>query len=145
MVGSIRAPRPTRKPIIAMKNKSKRIFTACIATSLVSIGQLWAGVTFTENFEDPTVTGYQQGTIPATGWVGANQGFGGNRHGLYNQDTGEFSTPYGEQSYRLNYTNSGLTTEEGIIGSFISSTQYTISFNTVLRTVDLVNTVQYSV
>ena len=101
--------------------------TAC----LLPLASVYGAVTFTEDFETPVVAGYAEGTGPDTGWVGSTQGFGATRHGLYNEEAEtEFSTPYGDQSYRLDFTNTGLTTEEGVIGTLNSSTAYSVSFYT---------------
>ena len=89
---------------------------------------------FSENFEDPVVSGYGgDGSNPAAHWAGASQGFGSNRRGLYNEDTGDFSTPDGAQAYRLWYSNSSLTTTTNL-GVLVADRKYTVSFRAGSRT-----------
>jgi hypothetical protein len=94
-----------------------------------------AGVVFSESFEAPVVSGFVTGTVPSGGkWIGANQGFGAGNRGLYNEavvwpTTPAYTTPYGAQAYYLNYTNSGLTTAEGVIGTLTADVTYTVTFN----------------
>ncbi len=94
-----------------------------------------AGIIFAESFESPVVEGYVDTTVPDTGWVGATQGYKATNRGLYNEgDESVFSTPYGEQAYLLNYTNSGLTTAVGTITEILAAGMtYTVSFSTAIR------------
>lgn len=88
-----------------------------------------AAVMFYESFESPVVAGYSQGTSPDNGnWVRSNVGFGSGSHGIINNDAAVYPTPYGNQSYAFRYTNSGLTTAEGVIGNIEAGVTYTISF-----------------
>lgn len=98
-----------------------------------------AQVIFWESFEAPGVTGFDGNTTPVSGWVGASQGFGATNRGLFNEtvawpDTPEFSTPFGDQAYLLNYSNSGLTTSQGAISGVLTQDEpYTVSFNVAVE------------
>ena len=85
------------------------------------------GVVFSEAFEDPVVIGYVQGSGPPAGWVASNNGFGSNRKGMINENSGDFTTPNGVQGYLLDYTNAGLTTDVGQIGPLVANVTYTLS------------------
>lgn len=80
-----------------------------------------AAVILSEDFEEPVVVGYDDKTAPAD-WTYATQGYGSNRCGLNND--GE-----GNQVFSFRYTNSGVTTKEGVIGALESDVTYTISFD----------------
>ena len=101
-----------------------------------------AGTIFYEGFESPVVEGYVQPSVPGAGWVGSTQGFNATRRGLYNEgDESTFSTPYGEQGYLLNYTNSGLTTDPNAITNRLTAgVTYTISFNAAVQVDDPAST-----
>ncbi|NNM28514.1 MAG: hypothetical protein HKO57_03275, partial [Akkermansiaceae bacterium] len=97
-----------------------------------------SGTLFTEGFEDPDVPGYSQNTVPYNvvpsnvTWVGATQGFGANRRGLTDKAGGDFSAPDpNQQAYAFRYTNSGLTTAQGVIGTLEEDTTYTVTFDVV--------------
>jgi len=108
-----------------------------VFVSSLSLGS--AQVVFSESFENPTVDGFDDNTVPTADWVGASRGFGASNRGLYNEivawpDTPYFSTPFGEQAYMLNYSNSGLTTSQGAIpGVLTQDVTYTISFNAAVE------------
>jgi hypothetical protein len=114
---------------------------ACATLLVVSLlpSAVRADVVFSESFETPVVTGFDDNTVPASGWVGATNGFGATNRGLINEfvnspATPPFSTPYGEQAYFINYTNSGLTTAQGATGETLTAeTTYTVSFNAAVR------------
>jgi methionine-rich copper-binding protein CopC len=90
-----------------------------------------SSVLFTENFEAPNVAAYSQGTSP-TGWVRANQGFNSSWHGLTDKAGGDFSAPDpNHQAYAFRYTNTGLTTAEGVIGTITADTTYEVSFDVI--------------
>ncbi|NNC87705.1 MAG: hypothetical protein HKN82_04505 [Akkermansiaceae bacterium] len=122
-----RHPLPTILPSMALA--ALALFTGPVSGEVV----------FSESFESPVVGGFAENTVPDTGWVGATQGFGATRRGLYNEAvawpvTPKFSTPYGEQAYLLNYTNSGLTTAQGTISSTLTAgAEYKISFNAAVQ------------
>jgi methionine-rich copper-binding protein CopC len=95
-----------------------------------------AEIIFAEHFESPEVSGFAANTVPDNGmWVGSAQGYGSDRRGLYNEavvwpDTPLFETPYGEQGYKLDYTNSGLTTAQGVLSEAVTEgVTYQVSFN----------------
>ena len=90
---------------------------------------------FSESFESPVVSGYAANTVPDTGWVGATQGHRANWRGLYNEGDGSvFTTAFGEQAYLLDYTNSGLTTDEATITDVLTAgVTYTLKFNVAVR------------
>lgn len=90
-------------------------------------------VLLTESFESPVVSGYANNTAPDNGnWIPSNSssGFGWDRRGMYNEDTGDFSTPFGDQAYGFWYNSqAGLTTSEGVIGPIVSNGSYLLKFN----------------
>ena len=98
-----------------------------------------AQVIYSESFETPVVSGFDDNTVPDTGWVGSAQGFGSSNRGLFNEivawpDTPKFTTPYGDQGYMLNYTNSGLTTAQNAIsGTLTQDVTYTVTFNAAVQ------------
>jgi hypothetical protein len=96
-------------------------------------------VVFSESFEAPVVTGFDDNTVPSGGkWIGTDQGFGSSNRGLYNHAvvwpaTPPFTTPYGDQAYYLSYTNSALTTAEGATGQTLTAdVVYQVAFNTAV-------------
>ena len=66
---------------------------AAIAALTLVIAPAGAEVIFSESFESPVVSGFDDNTAPATGWVGANQGFGATNRGLYNETVAWPATP----------------------------------------------------
>ncbi|WP_158279909.1 Ig-like domain-containing protein [Coraliomargarita sinensis] len=123
-----------------MKNKLRlRALTPCklgLILALASQSTLSAEVVFSESFESPVVDGFDDKTVPGNGnWVGATDGHGSTNRGLYNEsvewpNTPPFTTPYGDQAYYLNYTNSALTTAQGAISEVLTAdTSYTVTFN----------------
>ncbi len=87
---------------------------------------------FVEDFEFPVVSGYDEQPPTPAGWVSAAQGFGSGRHGLNNKDGGDFTAPAGnDQVICFRYTNSGITTGEGVIGPLIGDATYTVTFDVV--------------
>jgi len=109
------------------------ILAALTMAMLALAGPAQAAVIFSESFESPVVEGYAQGTAPDNGnWVKAAQGHKSNYHGLVNKDGGDFTAPAGnDQAYAFRYTNSGLTTAEGVIGVLEEGVTYTVSFDVV--------------
>jgi len=98
-----------------------------------------AGIVFTDDFETPDVGTSEpiHNGVPATTrirdtakWVGATQGYGATSNGLLDEAGGAFTDPVGEQAYGFRYTNSGVTTAEGVIGGFEAGT-YTVGFDVV--------------
>ena len=126
---------PTTAPTIQALNNGDVLtdtFTYTITDGTVATTTL-----LTEGFENPDVTltaptgDLGNGTIPA-GWVGATQGFGASRRGITDESTGDFNDPTtGEQAFAFRYTNSGLTTAEGTVGTLTAGATYTISFDVV--------------
>jgi beta-lactam-binding protein with PASTA domain len=101
---------------------------------VISLGRGATTILLAENFENPTTpTAYSQGTIPNNGkWVGANQGFNSTRHGITDKAGGDFSAANpNHQAYAFRYTNSGLTSSAGSIGSLEAEVTYTVSFDVV--------------
>lgn len=77
-------------------------------------------VLFFEDFESPVVVGYDQGTLPdANNWLGSNTGFGNDRKGLDEKSSGnwEDGVPGNLQSFNTQYTNSGICTDTGEVGT----------------------------
>jgi hypothetical protein len=109
---------------------------AALAALALATTPASADVVFSESFEAPVVSGFVTGSVPFNGnWIGATDGFGSGNRGLYNETvawpaTPAFTTPYGDQSYYLNYTNSGLTTSVGATGQTLTAdVTYTVTFN----------------
>ena len=91
-----------------------------------------AAIVFYEDFESPLVNGYAEGTTPPSKWVRGAQGYGGGSHGLDNKNGGDFNAPFGnDQAYAFRYTNSGLTTAEGVVCDLVGNVTYTVSFDVV--------------
>ena len=110
-----------------------------ITASLVlgMIGSASAAVVFSDDFETPDVTAAQSdgntsGAIDTNKWQKNTQGFGAGRQGTVDEAHGDFTDPVGEQAYAFRYTNSGITTKDGLIGNLTSGYTYTISFDVVL-------------
>lgn len=96
-----------------------------------------ATVVFTDDFETPDVTAAQSdgntsGAINTSNWVKANQGFGAGRQGTVDEAHGDFTDPVGEQAYAFRYTNSGITTAVGTVGSLATGQTITVTFDVVL-------------
>jgi hypothetical protein len=96
-----------------------------------------AAVVFSDDFESPDVTAAQSdgntsGAIDSSKWVQADTGYGSGRQGIVDEAHGDFTDPVGEQGYAFRYTNSGITTAEGLIGDLTSGVTYTVSFDVVL-------------
>jgi hypothetical protein len=114
----------------------KTIFYLLFLVLGAAAGSLSAATLFTEYFENPDVTGYAQGTAPSD-WIKATAGFGGNRHGLLDQDSGNFISPdtnNNQQVYAFRYTNSGLTSKPDRIGPLVDGITYSVSFDVVQDT-----------
>lgn len=121
--------------IFSHKNHSPLAFIASIIAAI----PVTAGVVFSESFEAPVVSGFDDNTVPSNGkWIGATAGFGATNRGLYNDNvawpaTPPFTTPFGTQAYFLNYTNSALTTAVGATGQTLTAgVPYKLSFNTAV-------------
>lgn len=96
-------------------------------------------VVFEDDFESPNVLlPYNLSNTSQTAssdWVRADQGFGASRNGIVDEaenSGNNFTDPVGEQAYAFRYTNSGVTTADGVIGTLIANTKYTVSFDVVL-------------
>jgi len=109
-----------------MKNSRTRtilgLAVVAVAAIVLTAASANADMVFSENFESPVVVGYDQYPPLPAGWVASNQGYGSNKSGLFNDGAGN-------QSYAFRYTNSGLTTAEGVIGDLTLGETYTISFD----------------
>jgi hypothetical protein len=89
-------------------------------------------VLFTETFESPVVSGFDPTPPEVPNWVGATTGFGAARMGLDEVSSTNWTSPSGSntQVYNCRYTNSGITTREGVIGSLdVNNVTYTVSFD----------------
>jgi hypothetical protein len=135
-------------------------YSAAIILALIS--PVYGAVVFFDDFESgsndaalvttagaysqtPDVTGaqsdgYTSGGINTTLWVKANQGFGATRQGLVDESHGDFTDPVGEQAYTFRYTNSGITTQSGLIGALVAGSTYTVTFDVVLDGHNAANT-----
>ena len=112
---------------------------ACAVGSMVTAN---AAIVFTDDFETPDVdasqsTGNTSGAIDTAKWVKASDGFGSNRQGTVDESAGAFTDPDGEQAYAFRYTNSGITTQDGMIGAYgtglwVTGAVITVTFDVVL-------------
>lgn len=116
----------------------KMTLTTLTTAALLTAGTTTqAAVIFSDDFESPDVTagqsdGNTSGAIDSTKWQRNTQGFGSNRQGTVDESHGDFTDPVGEQAYAFRYTNSGITTKDGLIGALTSGETYTVSFDVVL-------------
>lgn len=117
----------------------KKQLAALMMPAVLTAASANAATIFEEDFEAPynpdvnaaQSTGNTSGATP-TDWVRATQGFGASRNGLVDESSGQFTDPTGEQAHAFRYTNSGLTTKEGVIGSLTMGLTYTVSFDVVM-------------
>lgn len=115
----------------------KKRFATLLTPALLAASSANAALIFSDDFESPDVTAAQSdgntsGAIDTAKWVKANQGFGSTRQGTVDEAHGDFTDPVGEQAYAFRYTNSGITTLDGLIGALTPGTTYNISFDVVL-------------
>ncbi len=92
-------------------------------------------VVLIEGFEDPVVSGFLKKSMPSgSNWVGATNGYGSDNRGLINKDGGDFLSPdpNNHQGFAFRYTNSGITSAEGVIGSVVANAGYRVSFKVVM-------------
>ena len=68
---------------------------AAIATASLALSAIPASaeVIFSESFESGVVSGFDDNTVPDSGWVGAGNGFGATNRGLYNETVAWPATP----------------------------------------------------
>lgn len=108
-----------------------------VFTSLCAFGFMVtapAAILFTDSVESPTVTGLNSSAIPPN-WLESAQGFGSGDQGLANEDTLNFTTPYGDQALEAHFAqNAGWTTAEGVIGSLVTGVTYTLTLNVAAPT-----------
>ncbi|MDT8389968.1 MAG: tandem-95 repeat protein [Lentisphaeria bacterium] len=118
------------------------------ATLSITVEALSAGVVLHDNFEPgvnpyggttPDVASYTvantSGQANTALWVRAASGYGSSRNGLVDESENSglnFADPAGTQAYAFRYTNTGVTTVEGIIGALTSGTTITVSFDVVM-------------
>lgn len=110
--------------------KLKKLLTLLILLSNFSFG----AVTFTDDFESPDViTSYTVANTSGTAnskWVRSTTGFGATRNGIIDSSyEGTWTAPSGNQAYGFRYTNSGVTTSFGSIGSLQAGATITVSFD----------------
>lgn len=118
-------------------NTSPSLFTGILATALLGISSpAYSAVVFSESFESPVVSGFVDNTVPDNGnWIGSRGPYQATLRGLYNDDfawpdTADFTTPYGDQGYYLNYSTTSLTTSVGATGQTVTAdVSYTVTFN----------------
>lgn len=109
---------------------------AVTSSLLLGLPAAHATIVFSDDFESPDVTAAQSdgntsGAVPS-GWVGATSGFGSTRRGVVDEAHGDFTDPVGEQAFAFRYTNSGLTSDVGEIGSLSLGQTITVSFDVVM-------------
>lgn len=109
-----------------------------LLTAFVLSAAANAGLLLSEDFEAPIVVGFDDKTAPAD-WRYADQGYGSNKCGLNNDGAGN-------QVFSFRYTNSGVTTNEGVIGDLELGQTYTITFDVAadLDLTQLAYTVQFA-
>ncbi|MFT6792270.1 MAG: hypothetical protein ACJAR1_000249 [Rubritalea sp.] len=125
----------TQNNLSKTMNTLNKITKLALGLTLIA-GSANAAIVFTDDFESPDVTAIQSdgntsGAITTSQWVKATNGFGSNRQGTVDESHGDFTDPVGEQAYAFRYTNSGITTTLGSIGTLMVNTTYTISFDIV--------------
>jgi hypothetical protein len=97
-----------------------------LAALSISAGSSQAATVFVDDFEgegntdDSTISTYDKYPPVPSGWVSATEGFGADSAGLNLVGTNTL--------YSFRYTNSGLTTDNGVIGALVSNTTYTVTF-----------------
>ena len=122
--------KPVAEPV------SARRFVAASLLSLVLPASVVCGeLIHFESFESPVVSGFDDNTVPDNGiWIGATEGYGATNRGLFNEAvvwpaTPVFDTPFGAQGYKLNYSNSGLTTAQGAFAEVVTEgVTYKVAF-----------------
>jgi|GEM_PF-703273 len=119
--------------------KSITLAAVVVGTLALTANLTYAEVVFSESFESPVVSGYDDNTLPDNGnWIGSNQGFGSTNRGLYNEifawpDAAVFTTPYGSQAYMLDGPNNGMTTAENAAGAVVTEgVEVKVSFNAAM-------------
>ncbi len=112
-----------------------------LAGGLQSYAGTVTNLLFTEDWESPVVSGYDQQPPTPTGWVAASMGYRSSWHGLHNKDSGDYTAPAGnDQVISFRYSNSGITTGDGVISELRADVTYTISFDVVSDVVDATET-----
>ena len=101
----------------------KKIVVMLLAAVVLSASASAGFIPLSEDFEAPVVVGYDDKTAPAD-WTYATQGYGSNKCGLNNDGAGN-------QVFSFRYTNSGVTTKEGVIGNLELGQTYTITFDVI--------------
>ena len=116
---------------IQVSDASGATDTAILNITVISTSG-WTEV-IDEDFESPDVSSYSQGVIPDNGnWVGSNTGFGSNKRGLTDKAGGDFNAiDPNDQGIAFRYTNSGLITNEGVIGALTDGVTYRVTFDAV--------------
>ena len=108
----------------------KTFFSTLTAAALLTATGAQAAVVFSSDMEghgntdDNTLSSYDKHNPLPTGWIDAKAGFGNDRAGLNLVGTNTV--------YSFRYTNSGLTTVDGVIGDLTAGETYTISFDVSL-------------
>ena len=116
---------------------SARRLVAASLLSLVLPGTIaWGERIHFESFESPVVSGFDDNTVPDNAiWIGAAEGYGATNRGLFNEGvvwpaTPLFDTPFGAQGYKLNYSNSGLTSAQGAFPEVVTEgVTYKVAFH----------------
>lgn len=105
-----------------------KTFTATLAAIAIMamVSSAGAAIIFSSDFEGHgntdtnALSTYDKHPPVPTGWVAANQGYGSGSAGLNLIDTNTV--------YSFRYTNSGLTTNAGVIGALTAGATYTVTF-----------------
>jgi hypothetical protein len=101
------------------------VSTCIFPVLLASLAASHAVTVFTDDFESPVIespsyniTGTSATSRTASSdWVRSSTGYGSGSNGIIVADYEGFTAPGGNQAYGFRYTNSGLTSAFGVIGS----------------------------
>lgn len=124
-----------------VKTKKTLPFTAmAVATLALAANPSFAEILFSDDFESPDVEpGYEvkntSRQVDETKWVRSSVKYGADESGIVDEGEnggGNFTDPVGSQAYGTRYTNSGVTTAEGVIGALTAGVTYTVTFDVVV-------------
>lgn len=120
-----------------MKIHTKTLLAAATTAALVGVSAQ-AAIVFSDDFESPDVTAAQSdgntsGAIDTVKWQRSDEGFGSTRQGTVDEAHGDFTEiGDGEQAYAFRYTNSGITTKDGLLGAAVAGATFTVTFDVVV-------------
>ncbi|MEM7394045.1 MAG: Ig-like domain-containing protein, partial [Verrucomicrobiota bacterium] len=123
----------------AIRDTSLNNFPGIVDDTTWNFSTTTANLLLLDGFESPASvdaadsSGNTAGILPNNGkWVGATSGFGANRRGIIDKSSGHFDdADPNQQAFAFRYTNSGLTSGQGVVANLTAGTTYTISFDVV--------------